>query len=93
MELGELDSESTALANFLNTKLKVKVTTNGKQVIVESDTLSTKELKKIVLKFVYHRNLMNTYWVELHKNGVKINKFTHIEKHKNIKNSTTQLAR
>lgn len=93
VELGELETEKSNLVTFLNSKLKGKVTSSGKQVIVESETLSIKELQKIVLKFIYHQNLMNKYWIELQKNGVKINKFTHTEKHKNKKKSNTQLAR
>jgi len=56
------------------------VTSKGNRVMVESENLSSNELKRLVNKFVYRRNLMNKYWVALESDVVKINKFKHLEK-------------
>ena len=82
MDLGELKDEIESLSNFLRSKLKVDVTSSGNKVLVDSENLSSKELKRLVNKFVYRRNLMNKYWVELKSGGVKVNKFKRSEKQK-----------
>lgn len=90
MDLGELENETESLSSFLRSKLKVDVTSKGNKVLVDSENLSKKELKRMVNKFVYRRNLMNKYWVELEGGTVRINKFKHSEKHKKRKKEGTQ---
>ena len=90
MDLGELEDEKESLSSFLCSKLKVDVTSRGNKVWVDSEILSSKELKRLVNKFVYSRNLMNKYWVELEGGTVRINKFKHSEKHKKRKKKGTQ---
>ena len=80
VDLGELKDEIESLSSFLRSKLKVDVTPSGSKVFVDSENLSSKELKRFVNKFVYRRNLNNKYWVALKGNVVKINKFKHSEK-------------
>ena len=89
VDLGELKDEIESLSNFLRSKLKVDVTPSGNKVSVDSENLSSKELKRLVSKFVYRRNLMNKYWVELKSGGVKINKFKRSEKHEKRKEKGT----
>jgi len=89
VDLGELKDERESLSNFLCSKLKVDVTPSGNKVLVDSENLSSKELKRLVSKFVYRRNLMNKYWVELKSGGVKINKFKRAEKHEKRKEKGT----
>ena len=89
MDLGELKDEKESLSSFLRSKLKVDVTSSGNKVLVDSENLSSKELKRMVNKFVYHRNLMNNYWVALESGVVKINKFTRSEKKKKRKKKGT----
>lgn len=85
VDLGELEDERESLSSFLRSKLKVDVTSRGNKVWVDSENLSSKELKRLVNKFVYRRNLMNKYWVELENGVVRINKFERYEKHKKQK--------
>jgi hypothetical protein len=80
VDLGELEDERESLSSFLRAKLGVDVTSSGNKVLVDSENLSSEELKRLVNKFVYHRNLMNRYWVALEGGVVKINKFKHSEK-------------
>lgn len=80
VDLGELKDERESLSNFLRSKLKVGVNSSGNKVFVDSKNLSSKELKRFVNKFVYHRNLNTKYWVALEGDVVKINKFKHSEK-------------
>ncbi len=89
VDLGELKDEIESLSNFLRSKLKVDVTSTGNRVLVDSENLSSKELKRLVTKFLYRRNLMNKYWVELKSGGVKVNKFKRSEKHEKRKKKGT----
>ncbi len=89
VDLGELEDERESLSIFLRSKLKVDVTSSGNKVLVDSENLSSKELKRMVNKFVYHRNLMNKYWVALESGVVKINKFKRTEKKEKRKKKGT----
>ena len=89
MDLGELEDERESLSTFLRSKLKVDVTSSGNKVLVDSGDLSSKELKRMVNKFVYHRNLMNKYWVGLESGVVKINEFKRSEKKEKRKEKGT----
>lgn len=80
MDLGELEDEREALCSFLRPKLKVDIIPSDNKVLVNSDNISPKELKRLVNKFVYRRNLMNEYWVALESDNVKIRKFKRSEK-------------
>jgi hypothetical protein len=85
VDLGELHDEREHLSSFLRSSLKIDVTSNGNELLVDSDELSPQELKRTVRKFVYHQNLNNTYWVALKGGVVKINKFKGAKKHKKRK--------
>ena len=89
VDLSELENERKSLSNFLRSKLKVDVTSKGNKVLVDSENLSSKELKRLVNKFLYRRNLMNNYWVALKGRVVKINKFKRAEKKKERKKKRT----
>jgi len=89
VDLGELEDERESLSSFLRSKLKVDVTSSGNKVLVDSENLSSKELKRLVNKFVYHRNLMNKYWVALEGGVVKINKFKGAAKQEKRKKEAT----
>jgi hypothetical protein len=89
VDLDELEDETESLSSFLRSKLKVDVTSRGNKVWVDSENLSSKELKRLVNKFVYRRNLMNKYWVALEGGTVRINKFKHSEKHEKQKRKET----
>lgn len=89
VDLGELKDERESLSSFLRSNLKVDVTSNGTKVLVDSEKLSSQELKRLVNKFVYHRSLNNKYWVALEGDLVKINKFKRAEKHEKRKKKAT----
>ena len=89
VDLGDLKDEKESLSSFLHSKLKVDVTSRGNEVLVDSKDLSSKELKRMVNKFVYHRNLMNKYWVALESGVVKINKFKRADKKEKGKKEET----
>jgi len=89
VDLGELEDEKESLSSFLRSRLKVDVTSSGNKVVVDSEDLSLNELKRMVNKFVYHRNLMNKYWVALEGGVVKINKLKHTEKREKQKKKGT----
>jgi hypothetical protein len=89
VDLGELKDESEALSSFLHSKVKkADVTSRGNKLLIDSETMSPKELKRIVNKFVYHQNLNNKYWVGLKGDVVKINRFEHPKKKEEKKGTT-----
>ncbi len=90
VDLGEMKNEGESLSRFLRSKLEVDVASGGNRVIVESEDLSRKELKRLVNKFVYRRHLMNEYWVALESNVVRINKFNRSEKDEKRKKGGTK---
>lgn len=89
VDLGELEEETESLSSFLRSKLKVDIISNGNKVLVDSENLSRRELKRMVNKFIYRRNLMNQYWVALESNVVKIKKFKRSEKKEKRKKKLT----
>ncbi|MBN1244646.1 hypothetical protein JXA31_03545 [Candidatus Bathyarchaeota archaeon] len=89
VDLGGLHQERDNLCSFLHSNLNIDITSKGKELLVDSDELSPQELKRTVRKFVYHRNLNNTYWVALSNGVVKINKFKEAKKNKRKKEGTT----
>ena len=79
--LDKLKKESrNSLSSFLSSKLKADVDLSGNKILVYDDSLSAKELKHLVNKFVYHQHLNHHYWVELEGDVVKVHKFKHAEK-------------
>jgi len=80
VDLGELEREGESLSSFLRSKLKADVSLRGDKLFVDSDFCSPSELRRLVNKFVYHRNLNHTYWVALEDNVVKLHKFKRSEK-------------
>ena len=90
VDIGELEGERESLCGFLRSKLGADITGSGSKLWVESENLSSKDLKRFVNKFVYHQNLMNKYWVELKGNVVKIKKLKRSKKHEKQKGKETQ---
>jgi len=89
VDLGELKNQKEFLSSFLRLKLRVNVTLRGNKVLVDSENLSPTKLKRLVNKFVYHRNLMNKYWVALEGDTVKFNKLKRSGKHEKRKKKGT----
>jgi phosphate starvation-inducible protein PhoH len=84
--LGDLQNEKEQLTSFLQSHLQVSITPQGNKLRVNSENLSAKELRRVVTKFVYHRNFNNTHWVSIEGTTIKINRFKgttkKTEKHK-----------
>jgi hypothetical protein len=79
--VAELEKEeSEQLSDFLHSTLKVDVSLSGGKVFVGSEGLSLEELRKLVNKFVYHRNLNRKYWVAADGRGVRISTFEKAKK-------------
>jgi len=75
VDLGDLQNEKEHLLSFLQSKLKVSVAPVKNKLIVKSEKLSTRELQRVVTKFVYRRKFNNTHWVSIEGTTVKINRF------------------
>ena len=86
VDLGDLQSEKEQIASFLQSHLKGSFVSAGSRLTVNSEKLSSEELQRAVMKFVYHRNFNRTHWVAVEGKTVKINKFKSAakktEKHK-----------
>ena len=86
VDLGDLQNKKEQLTSFLQSHLQVSVTPYGNKLRVNSEKLSAQELRRVVTKFVYHRNFNNTHWVSIEGTTVKINRFKgtakKTEKHK-----------
>jgi hypothetical protein len=80
VDLGELKDETEALVSFLHSKAEADVTAKGNKLFVDAENISTKELRRLVNKFVYHQHLNNIHWVGVDGDVVKINRFKHSKK-------------
>jgi replication fork clamp-binding protein CrfC len=92
VNLGELHDEMENLSSYLHSSLNVDVTSKSNELLVDSDKISAHELKRTVRKFVYHKHLNNTYWVDLKAGVVKIKKFKGEKKQKKRKKEGTTPA-
>ena len=72
--------EKELLAGFLRSNLDVNVEWSGGKMSVYSGQLSLEDLKKLVNKFVYHKNLNRKYWVAVESNAVRVSRFEKAKK-------------
>lgn len=89
VDLSEFEDEKESLPSFLRSHMKADVTSSGNRVLIDSEKTSTQELKRLVNKFVYHRNLNNRYYVTLEKHVVKLIKLEGAKKREKRKKKTT----
>jgi len=90
VDLGVLEEdERELLSGFLRSTLNVDVALSGGRVSVDSEGVSLEELRRLVNKFVYHKNLNRRYWVALEGSAVKINKFERAKKQEKRRKETT----
>jgi hypothetical protein len=75
VDLGDLHKEKKQLSDFLESKLKLKVSENQNMLSFVSENVSPQELQRVVTKFLYHKNLNNTYYASIDGNTVKFNTF------------------
>ena len=90
VHVGELeDDERELLVGFLRSSLSVDVVLSGGKVSIDSGSLSLEELKRLVTKFVYHRNLNRRYWVKVEGNSVRVGRFEKAKKHEKRRKEAT----
>jgi hypothetical protein len=75
VDLADLGSEKTNLANFLSSHFKLTSSTTPKGLELNMDDIPVYTLAIMVKKFVYHKNLNSTHWVAAENNVVKIYRF------------------
>jgi AAA+ superfamily predicted ATPase len=94
VDLGDLDNEKELLSSFLQSNLQVSVDSSQNKLTMNSENVSARELRRVVIKFIYHRNLNLTHWVSIKGATVKINRFkdTPKKKEKHKKDSLHQTA-
>ena len=85
----ELEDGREHLSSFLRKSLNVEVSSDNRNLLVDSGKLSTQELKVLVSKFIYHQHLNNKYWAALEGGSVKIHKFKEKKSEKRKKPATT----
>ena len=83
-----MKDEKERLHDFLTSKLRDRVSLKSSEITIDSRTTSAAKLKKLVNKFVYRRNLMSKYWVELNEDEIRINKFKRRKESKEPKKGT-----
>jgi len=89
VDLRELKDERESLSDFLRVTLKVEVSSDGNNVYVDFEKLSSEKLKRLVNKFVYRRHLNNKYWVALERSVIRIKQFEGEKKSKKQKKGAT----
>jgi hypothetical protein len=90
VDAGALDKdEKTGLCDFLRSSLKVDAALNGNKFSIELEELSGDELKRLVNKFVYHKNLNRKYWVALEGSIVRIRIFEKVKKQEKARRERT----
>lgn len=82
VEMADLDSEKTNLANFLLSQFKLKSSVTSKGLELNMEDVPAYSLAIMVKKFVYHKNLNTTHWVSVENNVVKIYRFKGTSKKK-----------
>ncbi|MCW4030701.1 MAG: hypothetical protein NWE92_13780 [Candidatus Bathyarchaeota archaeon] len=75
VDLGDLPTEKSRLAKFLQQHLTVTVTPHKEKLVVHSESVTLQDLHHFVNKFIYHRDLNVTHWVSSEGSTVKINRF------------------
>jgi hypothetical protein len=75
VDMEDLDSEKENLANFLSSQFKLNSSKTSRGLELNMEDVQTYSLATMVKKFVYHKNLNITHWVNVENNVVKINKF------------------
>ena len=87
--MADLDGEKENLAKFLLSQFKLNSLLTSQGLELNMDDVSTFSLARMVKKFVYHKNLNSTYWVDVENNVVRINRFKHKKEEKKNKHPTT----
>jgi hypothetical protein len=87
IDLGDLQNEKERLSSFLQSKLEVSVTPQKNKLVIDSESISSLELHKVVTDYVHRHNLSRAYRVSLEDKTIKISRFRGSEKKKENKKS------
>ena len=87
VDMADLDGEKENLANFLRSQFKLTSSVTPKGLEVNTEDVQTISLAIMVKKFVYHKNLNTSHWVNVENNVVKINRFKGTKKKEKHKKS------
>jgi hypothetical protein len=82
VEMSDLESEKTNLAEFLCRQFKLNPSLTSKGLELNIEEVPTYSLVRMVTKFLHHKNYNSTHWVSMENNAVKINRFKVINKKK-----------
>ena len=75
VDMADLDAEKTNLSNYLSSQYKVNSSETSKGLELNIETSEISKAVMMVKKFIYHKNLNTTHWVNAENNVVKINRF------------------
>ena len=75
VDLGELTEEKEHLIEFLKSTMKVTVNQKEEKLELDSEKIQPQELQRVLTKFIYKRNLNNTYWISVEGSTAKVNRF------------------
>jgi hypothetical protein len=91
VDMADLEAEKTNLSNYLSSQYKINSSEISKGLELNMDTSEISHAVMMVKKFIYHKNLNATHWVNAENNVVKIYKFKGAKKkEKHEKNSPHQ---
>jgi hypothetical protein len=82
-------SEKESFRVFLGSRLGVDVVLSGSRVFVDSGRVSLEELRRLVNKFIYHRNLNRRFWVALDGEVVRVKLLEKVKKHERRRREAT----
>ena len=75
VDMADLDSEKTNLAEFLSTQHKINSTITSKGLELKMEDAQISSAVMMVKKFIHRKNLSSTHGVNAENNVVKIYKF------------------
>ena len=91
VDMADLEAEKTNLSNYLSSQYKINSSETSKGLELNMETSEISHAVMMVKKFIYHKNLNATHWVNAENNVVKIYKFKGAKKkEKHEKNSPHQ---
>ena len=83
IDMGELKSERDGLSEFLKSKFQASIIAEDKMLVITSEeTLSTKNMKEYIKRFLHYKGLTEIYRVIEEKEVIKITKHKKVRKQK-----------
>ena len=75
VDMADLDAEKTNLSSFIASQYQITSSETSKGLELNMETAEIAHAVMMVKKFIYHKNLNATHWVNAENNVVKIYKF------------------